>query len=209
MGLKQTELVSKEETNQLLTTDLLKLHSRVWPDAEATLEDPLFVIYCDTAEQKIESICEYVIRKKTFKLVMEDWPLANRICDRFREIRIEHAPVLSVSSVKYYDKDNTLQTVSSSDYEGWLSNSPPLIVVKNETIAAQTLTSERTKRIEIQYIAGNLIADVSPIAKLLTLQLVAFWFGNREAYGRLPAPDEGAYYRSMQPLIDTLRWRLF
>lgn len=200
--VKQIELVSVDSTAQLIDSNILKIQTRVFPDPDEVLDDPLYIIYCNAAEKLIESICGITLRKKTLKLTIDTFAQF----DCYALIRYEVPPVISITDVKYYDEDDTLQTLNSSLYETWLAQSPPMLLIKSENIP--DLSSERTKRIESTFIAGN-TGTIPPIAQLLILELVAFWWQNREAFGKLPSPQDGACWQSTATLLDSLRWRIY
>jgi uncharacterized phiE125 gp8 family phage protein len=198
----ERELVSTPTAQPLISLDVLKLQSRIFPDSEETVEDPLFTMYCQTAEEQVESLAEIVLREKTYKLHMDAWAYSLQYYDRYM-IRFEHRPIKSITHIKYYDVDDTQQTLLSAEYEVWLNKNPPYLFINTDNIP--TLSSERTKRIECQYVAGH-TGSLPAAAQLACLHLVAFWFQNREMYGRLP--ENSAEGRVFWSLINQVSWRL-
>jgi uncharacterized phiE125 gp8 family phage protein len=97
----------------------VKEHLRIEHDDE----DATLAIYIRAARKNIEGPNGFTGRAlvtQTWELVLDEFPDA--------EIRIPLPPLQTVESVKYYDTDGNLQTVSSSDYEvdtvdepGWIS----------------------------------------------------------------------------------------
>lgn len=199
---KEWELVSVATSAPLVAMDTLKYHSRVFPDPAMTYEDPLFTTFCLAAEKVIEPLAEITIRQKVMKLHLASWP---DYCDYLR-IRYELPPVTAITHIKYYDYNDTQQTLSSSLYENWFYRSPPETLIRAENVPE--LTTQRSRVVEIQVTAGH-TGSIPETCQLAILELVAFWFTNREAYGRIPAPTDGAQGRMFQTLIDTLRWRMY
>lgn len=201
----ERSLVSTPTTQPLISLDVLKLQSRIFPDIEETVEDPLFTLYCQTAEEQVESLAEIVLREKTLKLEMDDWAYSQKFCD-WMMIRFEHYPVKSITHIKYYDEDDVQQTLDSAEYQSMLNHKPPVVYIKRENLPDLTLPSERIKRVECQYVAGH-TGSLPASAQLACLQLVAFWFSaGREMYGRLP--ENSAEGRTFWSLINQLSWRL-
>lgn len=204
----ERETITTPTTQPLISLDVLKLQSRIFPDVEETAEDPLFVIYCQAAEEQVESLAEIVLRQKTISLFMDSWCTWNKrvvwgLYQLYLGIPIEQTPVTAINYIKYYDEDDAQQTFDSALYETWLNRKPPTIVFKRSD--APFLTSERTKRIECQYVAGYTGA-IPAAAQLACLELVAFWFQNREMYGKLP--ENSAQGRVFWSLVNQLSWRL-
>lgn len=196
------EVVSTPTTQPLISLDVLKLQSRIFPDVEETVEDPLFTLYCQSAEEQIESLAEIILREKTYKLEMDAWAYSPYYADRLM-IRFESRPIKSITHIKYYDTDDTQQTLSTDYYESWLNHNPPVTLIKRDN--APSLSSERTKRIECQYVAGH-AGTIPYTAQLACCELVAFWFKHREAYGKLPEMSGEA--RVFWSLVHQLGWRV-
>lgn len=200
----ERSLVSTPTTQLLISLDVLKLQSRIFPDVEETVEDPLFTLYCQTAEEQVESLAEIVLREKTLLLEMDAWSYSQKFCD-WLMIRLEHYPIKTITHIKYYDADDVQQTLSSTEYQTLLNHKPPVIYIKRPDIPTLILSSERIKRVECQYVAGH-TGSLPAAAQLACFQLVAFWFQNREMYGRLP--ENSAEGRTFWSLVNQLSWRL-
>ena len=195
---QELEVVSSVTATPLVSLNELKDHCRI--ERDVTDHDTILRIFVDTAEQLIENICEITLRDKTLKLFLSRFPV---YCD-YLIIRLEVPPITSITYFKYYDSDDVQQTLSSSLYENWLSHNPPSLVIKAESVPI--LSSERSKVVEIKFEAGD-SDNIPAAAKLLAMELVAFWFQNREAVGRLPS-DSGQHQLT-QTLVDQLRWRIY
>ena len=197
--LKQYEIFSDSSSTPIIPLAMVKLQSRV--PVPITMEDSTLLAYVNAAEKLIESVAEITLRQKTMNLILSDWP-----CDEtdYSKVRVERPPLNSVIHVKYYDDDDAQQTLASTLYEVWSETNPPLILIKREELPS--LSSDRTKVIEIQMSLGS-NTSVHPIAVLAILELCAFWFQNREAFGRIPIGSaQGMVFQS---LVDSLRWRVY
>lgn len=204
--MQQTTLVSTTNVTLTSLVTSAKLQSRV-PSA-STIDDTLFTLYQNTALDFVEKMAEITLVEKVYNLDLSAWPnmgIPEHYFDTFVPIRLETYPVSAVNSIKYYDEDNTQQTLSTSLYETWLSHRPPMIMISVDNIP--DIYPDTTKPITIQYTAGyTSVASFPPGSQLAVLELMAYWFQNREAFGRMP---DGAPGRVFQSLIDSLRWRLY
>lgn len=199
---KEWEVVSTTGSSILVPLDMLKHQNRIFPDPDVTYEDPNFKVHCLAAEQLIEKTCEFTLRQKVMKLHMASWP---DYCD-YLMIKYELPPIQSITHIKYYDEDDTQQTLSSALYENWLNRPPPCTLIKADNVPA--LSTERSRVIEIQVLAGH-ATSIPEIAQQTILELVAFWYQNKEAYGRIPGLADGAQGRIFNSLLDMMRWRLY
>jgi len=90
-------------------------------------------------------------------------------------------PVSSVTSVKYYNTDSTLTTVSNSDYWVDVNHKPPRVVFK-PSFGFPAWEVWRPSPIEVTFVAGYANAAAVPqMAKLAIKLLAGYWFEQREA----------------------------
>lgn len=89
-------------------------------------------------------------------------------------------PLQSVTSIKYYDPQNTLQTLSSSVYATARENSnPALIYCKPGQV--WPVTAFRPDAVVVTYVAGWTSQNLVPLdIKRAVKQLVGHFFNNRE-----------------------------
>lgn len=99
-------------------------------------------------------------------------------------IRLSVGPVSSITSIKYFDADNTEQTLSSSVYAvsrdaigDYISLNPdqtwPTIYARKDAVT-------------ITFVAGVPAAEVSTALKTAVLMLVSHWDDNRDGSGEIP-----------------------
>lgn len=114
------------------------------------------------------------------------------------EILLQWCPVTAVSSVKYYDSDNALQTLGTSYYDTDINSEPARITESyGYTFPA---TRDKTNAVTIEFTAGYADADSVPgPIKTAILLMVAHNYENRG--------DEGhrKYPRAVYDLLDMYR----
>lgn len=103
------------------------------------------------AREKVEADTGRALVQRTLKLRLNTWS---------ESIELPYAPLLSVSSVKYYDNDGTLQTLSSSVYDVYTDEAPGGIRLAYN----QSWPNHRAQEnaIEITYVAGYADDGASP-----------------------------------------------
>ena len=105
-------------------------------------------------------------------LISQTW-LDYRACFPFVDfIRLPKAPLISVDSIKYYDEDNTLQTLSASYYVASPAGSIPAIVELAYGYDWPT-TYDRQDAVVIEFKVGYASADVVPAAAKIAIKALA------------------------------------
>lgn len=199
--VKETSVTTDPPTTSLIDLDELKKQVRVVPDDDETDEDTLYTRYSLAAEKIIEGLTELALRPKDLILTFACWP---SYCD-YCIIPLEIEPVTSLTYIKYYDSADAQQTLASTKYELWSNTHPPQIFIKASNLP--TLSFERSKVVEISFSANE--DEVVPIeAEQAIVELVAFWFQNRESFGK-PMPVDTGAGRVFYHLIDSLKWRAY
>jgi uncharacterized phiE125 gp8 family phage protein len=87
--------------------------------------------------------------------------------------RLPRPPIISVTSIKYYDEDNTVSTMAATDYQ--LDTVDGLVLILEEP---STVLRELNP-IVIEYKAGY--TTLPMLIRQAMLLLVAHWYQNREA----------------------------
>lgn len=154
-----------------------KLHCRVDTSDDDMLITALIVAARHMAEQQTGRA-----------LVAQSW---KQTFDKFpcSAIALDMPPLVSVQSVKYYDGDGALQTVSASDYTVHTSGIVGLIAPTYGV--AWPSTQDRLEAVEVAFTAGYGAAVAVPQAiKQWMLLQIGHWYANREAVGdkRDPLP---------------------
>lgn len=114
-------------------------------------------------------------------------------------ILIRRAPVISVTSVEYYDEDNELQQVGNTDYIEDLVSRPARLDFINKPSP-----KKRVNAVLITFVAGWPTASVIPAPiKQAILMIVASFFENRGDEGHRVIPD------TVWRLLNPYRVKLF
>lgn len=130
-----------------------------------TVEDSLITSYIKAADKTTEEKCNLVVSSSTWEGYIDEWPL-----DIFGDsmITINKNPVSSITSVEYYDEDNTEQSlVEGTDYFVDVVGKPARIQMVNTPSL-----KERVNAIKITFVAGASNADsvddrIKQIARLV------------------------------------------
>jgi uncharacterized phiE125 gp8 family phage protein len=95
------------------------------------------------------------------------------------KLRLALRPVASVTSVTYFDGDNTSQTLSASIYGLFEDGAGPYIALDPD----QTWPGSyrRVDGVSVTYVAGQAVAAVPQAIKHAILLTVGHWYANREA----------------------------
>lgn len=97
------------------------------------------------------------------------------------ELKIDLQPASSITTIKYYDVDGVLQTVSSSEYWFDARSRPPRIVFKPD-FSWPNLELGRPAAVEVTFVAGYANAAAVPAnIKMAIKQLAIFWYQHRGA----------------------------
>lgn len=167
----KTSLVS-DSTIEPVSVLEVKNHLRVTESDE----DVLIAGLITSARKIVEQITRRSLISQTWRLYLDAFPYSS-------SIELPFPPLVSVSSVKYYDQNGALQTLSSTTYQTDNRSTPGLIVLTED--GAWPLTEgDKVNAVEIEFIAGygaTAAAVPSPIRLAIT-HLVAHWFENREPF---------------------------
>jgi uncharacterized phiE125 gp8 family phage protein len=160
-------LVTGPGTEPITRTEA-KLHAKVDATADDDLIDALIVAARQAAE-------EYLSRG----LYTQTWKA--QLAEFYDEIPLPRsAPLQSVTWIKYYDGDNTQQTLSSSVYTVDLVPEPGRVLLAPDQV--WPTVKERKDAIEIRYVVGwNDTALIPQAIKQGMLLLIGNWHRNRES----------------------------
>lgn len=137
-------------TLEPLELDDLKAHLRITDAANDVLVDS----YGRAAREEAEAYMGRGLLTQTWKYVLQDFapvmplPMA--------------APLQSVTSVKYYDTDGTLQTLATSVYDVDTLARPGAVVLKPDQTWPSLQSTRLHWRVEIIYVVGWTTADAVP-----------------------------------------------
>ena len=174
-----------------ITLDELKLRLRVTScDFDAELLDML-----KAGRQQVEADTYRRLITQTVVMYQEDFT------SLLGPVEIRLAPVQSITHLKYYDRDDALQTFSAADYYANLTSTPPEIRLKEAKQWPNT-SLYRPNKVEVTMVAGyGAAASVPQAAKLAIVEYCrAQWGGcdhNTTAYQRLVSSLQWTSYHKV------------
>lgn len=200
---------------------LVKQHLRLPTDVGFTEQDAVLTRYVNSAERLLEDQAEITLRQKTWQLWFSDLPcyyghtvlqdiLWYRTLNQVH-LRLTRPPITAISWVKYYDSDNTLQTLDTAAYYLLEDASPPLLILKPTLLPDITqLSLDRLDRWRIEMVGGSDTESVQldPTAEVAILLLTAYYYRHPEDDGRAP-PTGTAADRAFKDCLENLRWRCY
>lgn len=132
------ELIGSAE--EPITLDVAKEHLRV----TNTDEDSYILELITVARSYVENEIGETLHRATYNYYLDLFPSD--------DIEVPLPPLTSVTHVKYYDTDNSLQTlVADTDYRVDANSIPGVI----EVIDSWPATFDRTAAVQIQFIGGE------------------------------------------------------
>lgn len=160
-----------------ITTAEAKAHLRVDHSNDDTYIDSLIIAATDYTED----VTSNSLIEKTYDYWLDAFPV-----DDDEIIKIPNPPLISITSIKYFDDDDVEQTWSSAEYVvdtdcAWHGH-----VYPGRTYSWPTARDFR-KSVHIEYVAGY-ESSTSPVTgdnvpmtlKQAMLILIAHWYENRE-----------------------------
>lgn len=177
-------------TDDLVTVDEVKSHSRI----DTTADDTLLEGYIQAATDLVEQETGRHFAGRTVAISFDDWP----DCD---VLKLPVYPLQSVTNVKYKDKDGNLQTMSSDDYVVDLDSVMPRIALA-ESASWPSATLYPLSAVVVTAVTGHAdINDAPQIARQAVMLMVGQWYENRE--------DQMPTYLKEMPLgIKRLLWSI-
>lgn len=171
-------------------------------NVDHSLDDTLIAGLVAAATQEAERIMARALVTQTRRLALDCWPADGVIL-------LDYPPVQSITSVKYYDAANVLQTVSSTDYVAVLDVSPPYVCPAPGKSWPGNLRAYSAVRVE--YVCGiGTAAEVAarePKIVQLIQWSVAVDYENRESIGTFASYNAAAQHdRLVMALMGRYGW---
>ena len=175
-----------------ITLEEMKTRLRVSGcDFDSELSDMLI-----SARQQVEADTYRKLITQTVVMYQEDF------VSLLGPLDIRLAPIQSITHVKYYDRDDALQTFAAADYYANLTSTPPEIRLKEAKQWPNT-SLYRPNKVEVTMVAGYgaTAASVPRAAKLAMVEYCrAIWDGcdhNTDTYQRLVASLQWTGYHKV------------
>lgn len=175
------ELVTPPSTEPVTTAEL-KTHLQL----NTTAEDTLLSDFITTARVTFETMTRRPVIATTYRQWFYRFPSF---------IPIIRGAVSSVTYVKYYDTNGTLQTVDASTYATDLTGLVPSVTMLNGT---PSTSMNKVPVGYVQFVAGWANAGaVDPSVKVAIKILAGHYFKNREAYAEKSLSELPMGFRSI------------
>lgn len=179
-------------TIEPLTLDELKTRLRVTTcNFDAELTDLL-----KAARTTVENETYRRLITQTVEMHLQDFP------GMYGDIEIRLAPIQSITHVKYYDQDDTLQTVAAANYYTDLTSVPPRIVLE-ESQSWPNTQQARPNKVIVTFVAGY-GATAASVPAAARLAIVEYCRAHRA--GCEAGSGQGSKFKS---LVSELQWTAF
>lgn len=154
---------------------LLEVKNHLRLDASDNTEDDLLNALITAARQDCEKFQGRAYITQTWELWLDAFPGQDFI-------KLNKSPVQSVSSIKYYDTDDTEATFSSDDYFVDTKSEPGRVVL-NYSESWPSTTLRPANGVCVTFVAGygDAASDVPQYIKNAMLLLIGHLYENREA----------------------------
>lgn len=151
-----------------VTLSEAKRHANVVASDDDTYITNLIV----AARELVEQDTSRALINQTWEIELDDWWTD--------ALELPRQPLASVTSVKYYDANDVLQTVTATNYHVDTRREPG-VIWWDEDYTLPTL-SDRPNPVLVTYVAGygSAASSVPARAKQAILLLVGHWYRNRE-----------------------------
>ena len=188
MALRRTTDAAAE----LMTTAVAKLH--VKEELVDAANDIDIDAKVKAGRQWMELHTGRAFISQTWTLSLDDWPASGIF-------ELKPVPVISVSSVKYYDSDGVQQTlVAGTDYQVDVA-SEPARVAREPTATWPSLETGRLNAVELIFVAGYGAASTNVPSTLVHVNKLVFG----HAYAHPESVSEGKLIEVPQG-VETLLW---
>lgn len=163
--------VGTPPASEPVTVAELKTHARI----DLSDDDTLLGLYITSAREWVEQYIERSLIHQTFVLYLDAVPVG-------QYLELPFPKLSSITHIKYYDADDSLQTWSSSNYRADTVSQVGRVTVKNG-ISWPSIITDRADALQITYVAGygSAASSVPEALKTAIKLLATHWYENREA----------------------------
>jgi uncharacterized phiE125 gp8 family phage protein len=196
--LPHTIEITRVAVGALLLEDF-KAHLRV----SGTAEDTALTRFLDTAARALEDDARRLLLTGTVKEYFDVWPW-----DYLEVLQLTRAPVVSLTSVKYYDPADVLQTWASSNYATDLVNEPARVVLAELATLTSPSVDQRPNAVVVEYQCGYgaAVSNLAPEIINAVFVKAAYLYARGRELGT--AAEAEAVERCWQNEIRRLTWSM-
>lgn len=159
-------------TSEPITLPQAKKHLKI--ESDVTIEDDLINILIESARRAAETYMRRQIITATWELQLDKFPKGSDF------ITLNLNKATSITTIKYFDDDNSEQTWDSAKYETDLESEPARIRPISTEIYPSTF--DKINNVKIRFVTGyaNAAAVPGPIIQALLLY-IGHWYEHRES----------------------------
>lgn len=163
--IKQSINITSAAASSSVTTANAKVHLKVEHSADDTYIDGLVT----AAEREVETYTNRIMIATTLDFFLSDFPVNG--------IVLPFSPVTAITSIKYYDSSNVLQTWAATNYHYNIYEEPTVIRYVD---SAPDVYEDRSDAVQIRITVGyaNAAAIPAPLIQAIKL-LMADLYENR------------------------------
>lgn len=179
--------------------DDFKAHLRV----SGTAEDTLLQRFLNTAARSLEDDTRRLLLTGTVKEYFDVWPW-----DFLTVLQLTRAPVVSVTSVTYYDTADALQTWNATNYATDVLSEPGRIVLAEAATLTSPNVDERPNAVIVEYECGygSTVASLPPESVNAIFVKASYLYARGRELGAMA--DADAVERCWQNEIRRLTWSM-
>lgn len=150
---QRLESVQVETAPASIASSLAVIKAQLQVDQDYTQDDALITEMIEAAELEATNWSQLVFSETSFKGVLKEWPT-----DRL--IELPFRPLLSVTSLQYYNEENSMQTLPVANYDAITETLPGLLQLDPELDLPSLY--DRPDAIKVVYVCGsaNIPADI-------------------------------------------------
>lgn len=160
-------IVITPATTNIVTLAEVKSHLRITQTDDDTMLQGLITL----AEEMIESVTRTTLLNSSLKMVLDKFPKCNG------DLFVDYGPVTSISSIEYYDSNNTKVSLDLTDVYQDLNR----VNARLKPVNAWPNTYARPNAVEITFSSGYETVEKVPMPiKQAALLMVGHYYENRE-----------------------------
>ncbi len=174
---------------------LEELKNDIRVDSDLTADDVLILGLGKAARTLAEQVQGRALITQTWDLTLDGWPAKGYF-------ELPRAPLQSITSIKYYDEDDTEATVDSGTYFVDIASEPGRVVL-NSGESWPSTTLRPVNGVIVRFVAGygDDAEDVPETTRQAIRLLVGHWYENREAIS-----TSGAVPKEVPLGVQALLW---
>ncbi len=138
-------------------------------DSDYDDDDAYITSLIGVATNVVEQFTRRRLITQTYNIYYDEFP-------PFMDLQVGN--VASVTHVKYYDTDNTLQTLNTSEYDVDIRVKPGRIYQAEDGNFPDTY--ERANSVEVEFIVGSAASDVEDAIKQAMYIVIGRYYENRQ-----------------------------